>query len=173
MSKMQYSGDGSVALKVGLLGYPLADPPSSDTSPRFYVPSCTSATIAAAGMLAHAAYVYGAIPSLASEAADLKARAIKAWNNYQGTVPKQEQCDTGIVKAGNADRSAADQESESVAAAIWLFAVTDDQAYNTYLKNNYKSSTPYKDIGWSRYQPQQGKALLFYTSLPPADSTLK
>ncbi|MDB6105094.1 MAG: glycoside hydrolase, family 9 [Gammaproteobacteria bacterium] len=173
IKKMQYSADGSVALKVGSLGYPYADPPSSDTSPRFYVPSCTSATIAAAGMLAHAAYVYGAVPSLASEAADLKARAIKAWNNYQGTVPKQEQCDTGIVKAGNADRSAADQESESVAAAVWLFAVTNDQAYNTYLKGNYKSSTPYKDIGWSRYQPQQGKALLFYTTLPQADPTLK
>jgi hypothetical protein len=124
-------------------------------------------------MMAHAAYVYGAIPSLASEAADLKARAIKAWNNYQGSAPKQEQCDTGIVKAGDADRTAADQESEAVAAAVWLFAVTKDQAYNTYLKSNYRNSTPYKDIGWSRYQPQQGKALLFYTTLPQADSTLK
>jgi hypothetical protein len=173
IKKMQYSADGSVALKVGALGYPYADPPSSDTSPRFYVPGCTSATIAAAGMMAHAAYVYGAIPSLASEAADLKARAIKAWNNYQGSAPKQEQCDTGIVKAGDADRTAADQESEAVAAAVWLFAATKDQAYSTYLKGNYKSSTPYKDTGWARYQPQQGKALLFYTTLPQADSTLK
>jgi len=173
IKKMQYSADGSVALKVGSLGYPRADPPSSDTSPRFYVPSCTSATISAAGMLAHAAYVYGGIPSLVSEAADLRNRAIKAWNNYQGIVQKQEQCDTGIVKAGAADWSTADQESEAVVAAVWLFAVTDDQAYNTYVKNNYKNTRPYNDAGWSRYQPQQGKALLFYTTLPQADSTLK
>lgn len=173
IKKMQYSADGSVALKVGELDYALADPPSSDTSPRFYVPACTSATISAAGMLAHAAYVYGAIPSLVSEAADLKNRAIKAWNNYQGIAQKQEHCDTGIVKAGIADWSTADQENEAVAAAVWLFAVTNDQAYNTYVKNNYKNTRPYNDIGWSRYQPQQGKALLSYTTLPQADSTLK
>jgi endoglucanase len=173
IKKMQYSADGSVALKVGSLGYPLADPPSSDTSPRFYVPSCTSATIAAAGMLAHAAYVYGGIPSLVAEAADLKNRAIKAWNNYQGSATKQEQCDTGIVKAGNADWSTADQQAEAVVAAVWLFAVTGDQAYDTYVKNNYKNTRPYNDAGWSRYQPEQGKALLFYTTLPQADSTLK
>jgi endoglucanase len=173
IKKMQYSADGSVALKVGLLGYPPSHPPSSDTSPRFYVPSCTSATIAAAGMLAHAAYVYGGITSLASEAADLKDRAVRAWNNYQGFATKQEQCDTGIVKAGDADWSAADQEAEAVTAAVWLFAATGDPAYNTYVRNNYKNSRPYKDIGWSRYQPEQGKALLFYTTLPQADSTLK
>ena len=173
IKKMQFSADGSVALKVGLLGYPLADPPSSDTSPRFYVPSCTSATIAAAGMMAHAAYVYAGISSLASEAADLKSRAIKAWNNYQGIAAKQEQCDNGIVKAGDADWSTADQEGAAVVAAVWLFAATGDQAYNTYVMNNYRNTRSYNDVGWSRYQPEQGKALLFYTTLPQADATLK
>ncbi|MEA3181221.1 MAG: endoglucanase [Gammaproteobacteria bacterium] len=173
LKKMQYSTDGSVALKVGSLAYPLADPPSSDTSRRYYLPSCTSSTIAAAGMFAHASYVYGGIGSLSAEAADLKNRAILAWNNYQGVATRQEQCDTGIVKAGDADWSTSDQQAAAVVAAVWLFAITGDQTYNTYVKNNYKNTRPYQDIGWSRYQPEQGKALLFYTWLQQADTTLK
>jgi hypothetical protein len=49
LKKMQYP-DASAALKVGDIVYAGASPPSSDKSPRFYVPSCTSATIALAGM---------------------------------------------------------------------------------------------------------------------------
>ena len=173
IKKMQFSSDGSVALKVGSLGYPLATPPSSDTSPRYYVPACTSSTIAAAGMFAHASYVYGAFPALASEAADLKNRAVLAWNNYQGITTKQENCDTGVVKAGDADWSASQQQAEAVVAAVWLYAITNNQTYNTYVKSNYKNTQPYNDIGWTRYNPEQGKALLFYTTLSQADPTLK
>ena len=85
LKKMQYA-DGSFALKVGELDYVPASPPSSDHSPRFYVPSCTSATIAGAGMLAHAAYEFRSFAPLAAEARDLKARAALAWRQYQGGV---------------------------------------------------------------------------------------
>ncbi|MEJ1963997.1 MAG: glycoside hydrolase family 9 protein [Gammaproteobacteria bacterium] len=173
LKRMQFAADGSVALKVGVLGYPSQSPPSSDTSKRFYVPSCTSSTIAAAGMFAHAAHVYATIPGLAGEVPDLKSRAIKAWNNYQSITPKQEMCDTGVVKAGDADWVTADQESAAVVAAVWLYAITGDAAYNTYVKNNYKNTQPYHDFGWVRYKPQEGKALLFYTTLANADATLK
>jgi hypothetical protein len=171
LKKMQYA-DGSFALKVGELDYVPASPPSSDHSPRFYVPSCTSATIAGAGMLAHAAYEFGSFSPLAAEARDLKARAVLAWKQYQATEPKQTACDTGVVHAGLADLPVDEQSGVAVEAAIYLFALTADPAYEAYIAKHYKEAHPYHDIGWSRYKPDQGEALLFYAALPGSDRTL-
>jgi endoglucanase len=172
LKKMQYP-DGSVALKVGEVVYANASPPSSDHSPRFYVPSCTSATIASAGMLAHAAVVFREFPALASEAGALERRAGMAWRNYQSTPAKQSKCDTGVVHAGNADLSVADQDALAVEAAVYLYALTADQSYGDYVKAHFKETKPYHDVGWTRYQPDQGEALLYYTRLKDAAPSLK
>ena len=95
---MQYT-DGSLALKVGVTEYRTAFPPSTDTLQRYYVPACTSSSIAGASMFAHAAYVYGNIPGLANEASDLKDRAKRAWAHYQSIPGKQTSCDSGEIKA--------------------------------------------------------------------------
>jgi endoglucanase len=163
LKKMQYP-DGSVALKVGEIVYALAAPPSSDHNTRYYIPSCTSSTISAAGMLAHASYVFDRIPALSKEAADLKPRAIAAWNNYQKNAVKQLHCDTGIVHAGNADLSEEMQNSSAVVAAVYLFAITNEPVYDKYVQAHYRDAKPYRDIGWSRYQPEQGESLLFYAT---------
>ena len=157
--RMQYR-DGSAALKVGEIVDALADPPSSDKNARFYVPSCTSATIAVAGMFAHASYVFGSISALSREAADLRARASAAWRNYQSVGSKQTNCDTGVVRAGRADWNEQDQNAEAVVAAIYLYAITDDPAYATYVGAHYRELQPYHDIGWTRYKSEQGEALL-------------
>ncbi|GAC1630572.1 MAG: hypothetical protein NVS9B10_23130 [Nevskia sp.] len=172
LKRMQYP-DGSVALKVGAIAFGSASPPSSDTQARYYVPACTSATIAAAGMYAHAAYVYRDFPKLLDDAVDLKRRAIAAWNQYAAAPAKQTDCDNGTVKAGDADLGAASQDSAAAAAAIYLFALTGEAAYGDYLKQHYRSLQPYRDIGWSRYVPFEGEALLFYTGLPDADEKLR
>jgi hypothetical protein len=78
-----------------------------------------------------------------------------------------------VVHAGDSDLSADQQQAEAVVAAVYLYAITGDATYDNYLKAHYMDSTPYKDIGWSRYDPQQGEALLFYTTLPNADSALR
>src|SRR5581483_7203376 len=172
LKKMQ-SADGSVALKVGEIVYAAAAPPSSDHQARYYIPSCSSSTIAAAGMFAHASHVFARVPALAQQAVDLKSRAIAAWNNYQGSTTKQTHCDTGIVHAGNADWSQADQQASAAVAAIYLFAATGESAYDQYLREHYHDLQPYHDFGWSRYKPEQGEALLFYTTLPQADPVLR
>jgi endoglucanase len=171
LKKMQYP-DGSAALKVGDIVYVPAAPPSSDHSPRYYVPSCTSGTIAAAGMFAHAAYVFGGIGGLAQESVELKGRAIAAWNNYHGVTPKQTHCDDGVVHSAVADWSEADQNAAAVVAAIYLYAITGDAAYDDYIGRHYRELTPYTQDGWSRYRPEQGEALLFYTTLPHAHAGL-
>ena len=146
LKKMQYT-DGSFALKVGAVEYAAASPPSSDHSARYYVPSCTSATIAGAGMLAHAAYVFSAFAPLAAEAEDLRRRARLAWQQYQGSQSKQIHCDSGVVHAGNADLSVADQNGLAVEAAVYLFAATGDAGFENYLKAHYRESYPYHDVG--------------------------
>jgi endoglucanase len=172
LKRMQFD-DGSVALKVGDIKIMNPSPPSSDASARFYVPACTSSTIAAAGMFAHAAYVFERFPSLRTYSGDLKTRAIRAWDQYQGRPSTQTHCDQGVVLAGNADRSADDQASEAVEASIYLFALTGDLKYQDYVKAHYREMRPYHDIGWSRYQADQGESLLFFTSLKSADSSLR
>jgi endoglucanase len=172
LKKMQFPDD-SVALKLGDLTFATASPPSSDHSERFYVPSCSSATIAAAGIFAHASYVYGKIPALAADAADLKRRAIGAWKNYQRVPVKQTQCDKQVVLAGNADWSLEEQNAHAVEAAIYLLAITSDPGYGDYVAAHYRETRPYHDFGWSRYVPDQGESLLFFTRLPMAKPALK
>ena len=171
LKRMQYP-DGSAALKVGELVDALADPPSSDKNSRFYVPSCSSATIAVAGMFAHASYVFGSFSGLSAEAADLRARASAAWKNYQ-SVGKQTQCDTGVVRAGRADWNEQDQNAEAVVAAIYLYAITSNQEYADFVAAHYREMQPYHDIGWSRYKPEQGDGLLFYANLPSVDAKMR
>ncbi len=172
LKKMQYP-DGSAALKVGEIVYAPAAPPSSDHNVRYYVPSCSSSTIAVAGMFAHAAYVFAGMPALAGEAGELRARAIAAWNNYQGLPGRQAHCDTGIVHAGDADWSEEQQDAAAVVAAVYLFAITDKSGYDEYIRAHYRETKPYRDPGWSRYSPEQGEALLFYTMLANADPTTR
>ncbi|TDU28645.1 cellulase-like Ig domain-containing protein [Panacagrimonas perspica] len=172
LKKMQQP-DGTSLLKVGARKHVTAAPPSSDTQPRYYVGSCTSSTIANAAMFAHAARVFAGFPALAKDAGDLKARAVKAFDAYQAKPDKETNCDDGKVLSGDADQDRETQEGIAVTASIYLFAVTGEQRFHDYLKANYRKLQPYKDVGWSRYHPQMGEALLYYTRLPNADSELR
>ncbi len=171
--KRMQNPDGSASLKVGEIVDTMGSRPGDDPKPRFYVPSCTSATIAIAGMFAHAAYVYRSVDALRPDAATLKMRAIAAWKNYQQAPAKQIHCDDGTVRAGIADWNEAAQTSAAVVASVYLFALTGDPEYQHFLEAHYRETRPYRDSGWSRYEPEQGEALLFYTSLPDADPALK
>jgi hypothetical protein len=124
-------------------------------------------------MFAHASYVFEKFPALSAQALGLHARAVAAWKNYQGQPDKQVHCDTGVVHAGNADMTAQDQSAEAVVASVYLFAISGDAQYDSYLKAHYRELRPYHDAGWSRYAPEQGEALLFYTTLPQADPQLR
>jgi hypothetical protein len=171
LQKMQ-NEDGGVLIKMGTIDYDTVSPPSQDRRPRYYAPVCSASTIAAASMFAHGAIVFARFPSLSSYAEDLQNRAIKAWNWYQSN-PKRDDCDSQEIKAGDADWGLDKQEQESVVAAIYLFALTGDRQYDTYIQKNYPKTRPYQDNGWSRYDPEQGDALLYYTKLPQANTEIK
>ncbi len=172
LQKMQEPA-GGVALKVGGLEFAEASPPSSDRSERYYVPSCTSSTVAAAGMFAHAAWVYRSFPGLRDESTRLTKSARRAWRHYRAAGQLQTDCDSGAIKGGDADWSVEQQKEAAVTAAVYLFAVTGDDEYDKYLAAHLTDAKPYRDAGWSRYNPEGGDALMFYATLPDANPELR
>ena len=173
LKKMQVE-DGGVIVKVGNIDYDSVSPPSEDARPRYYAPVCSSSSIAAASMFAHGALVFGQFEELADYAADLGARAVRAYAWYL-TNPRRDDCDSGEIKAGDADRTLADQDALQAVAAVYLFALTGEQVYQDALEATYRNAKPFSDgdaLRWSMYDPDQGDALLYYTTLEGADPEL-
>lgn len=172
LKKMQ-NRDGTAALKVGVIDYKRVGVPSADRLPRYYIASCTSSTITAAGMFAHAAEIYRTIPQLADEAQELSRRGRMAFDAFLSAKSLDLDCDDGTIHSGDADLDRDAQLGFAAQAAIHLFAATGEARFHDYLKKNYKAMWPYRDIGWNRYYPSMGDALLHYTTLPNADSDFK
>lgn len=167
LGKMQLD-DGSVLTKVGLLGFEIPLVPSAASEPRYYEEACSSSTIAAAGMFAHGALVLDDISGLADESAELRDRAIRAWNRYQA-MERRDDCDPQEVKAGDADLSIEEQASFEVVAAVYLFALTGEAVYRSAVTAGYERTQPFQGEGFGSYRPEQADALLFYRGLPGAD----
>lgn len=170
LKKMQ-DEDGGVYIKLGNIDHNIVARPSWDQRPRYYAPKCSSATIDTSSMFAHAAVVLRQFPALTGYAEDLKTRALKAWQWYE-SHPKQTDCDSQEIKSGDADRSIDDQKATSVIAAIYLFALNPEPKYTQHIQSNLSFTRPFSEDTWSRYRPQDGDALLFYTQLPEADAAL-
>lgn len=173
MMKMQPADlSGAVLLKVGNAEH--GDPiPEASTFPRFYYPGgCSASTIAAASMFAHAALIYSKVPALKSYGDELATRAKRAFAHFQQN-PRRIDCDDGSVLSGDADKSLVEQEQTSVVAAIYLFALTGEQAYADVIAKSYRATRPFQEDRWSSYDPDQGEALLFYASLPNAAAAIK
>lgn len=169
--------DGSTHLKMGSRNYSenTLSPPSANTDPRYYGPVCTSASVSLAGMFAHAALVYGQIPGLAAYATSLGVHAEAAWNwalPYFTSGTLQTGCDDGSIVAGDADWSVAEQEQAFVTAAVHLFALTGDPAYDAFVTQHYASTEPISQSFWGPYFMPLNDALLRYAALPDADPTV-
>jgi len=116
--------------------------------------------------------LYRGVEPLRSDTLELEARARRAWDNFQHTA-RQAHCDSGAVKAGIADWSEAQQQGAALVAAIYLYALTADPQFQGYIAAHYRDTRPFRDFGWSRYDSDQGEALLYYTTLAGADATTR
>ncbi|HKY39983.1 MAG TPA: glycoside hydrolase family 9 protein [Polyangiaceae bacterium] len=163
---------GGVLPKVGNVDH--GDPiPEKSRYPRFYYPEpCSSATVAAAGMFAHAALVMQNIPQLKDYAGNLRERALRAWSHFQ-QHPRSPDCDDGSIKSGDSDRTLVEQEQASIVAAVYLFALTGDDSYSDAVSDGFRITRPMQEDRWSSYDPEQGEALIFYTTLAKADGITK
>ncbi len=163
---------GGVLIKMGNIEYGDSVPDQS-THKRYYYPEpCSSATIVAAGLFAHGALVFGKFAGQRAHAGDLKKRAARAWDYYQGHE-KSADCDDGTIKSGDADRSLHEQEQAAVSGAVYLYALTQDSKYDAFVKEHHGITRPFEDDRWSVYDQSQGDALLYYASLPSADASAK
>ncbi len=170
------NADGSVHIKMGSINYDdnAQSPPSLNTDPRYYGPACTSASISVASMFAHAALVFQDIGPLSSYAQNLRTKAELAWTYVQPFLDSNnldENCDDGTIKAGDADRSMAEQRGEAITAAIYLHLLTGSLTYENYLIANLSDAPPIGGDLWDNYNTIKIDALLRYATLPSADAT--
>ncbi len=170
LTKMQ-AADGGVYIKMGEIDYRDAWPPSADRRPRYYGPECSASTIVTAGVFAHAARVYGRFKPWAAFAAELRARAERAWDWYQ-THPRGYDCDTGEIKAGSANLDAAAQDRAEVVAAFHLWALTGQPGYHEAFKKKVGSMRQLADKVWSPYEMGAAEMLFEYLAQPGADRAI-
>ncbi|MCW5940928.1 MAG: glycoside hydrolase family 9 protein [Fimbriimonadaceae bacterium] len=162
--KMQ-DADGGVFVKMGDVDN------SGPTRPRYYGPKCTGATITTVMNFAHAARVYSRFPKWKAFADGLRARAEKGWRYYH-SHPQTVRSDTGEIRAGNASRSAEDQDRLEGMAGIHLFALTGKKEYHDAVLKQAGKTRQLSEGIWSPYETGMTEALTDYLSLPNADPAL-
>ncbi|MCB9201406.1 MAG: glycoside hydrolase family 9 protein [Flavobacteriales bacterium] len=166
--------DGSVHIKMGSQNFSenVLAPPSANTDPRFYGPVCSSATLAAAAMFAHAARVFGGVPAYAMFAQQLQAQAEACWTQVQPQLMNNTldtDCDDGSIVAGDADRSVPEQWALAFETAVHLFRATGDADHAQFIADHYQDMTPLVNDLWYTYDLPVIDALLDYAALTDAD----
>ena len=170
--------DGSTHIKMGSASYDENEmyPPSLNTDPRYYGPTCSAASIAVASMFAHAAVVFRRIPALQDYAEILETRAINSWNYVLPQLNSNtldENCDDGSILSGDADWYAPEQLERAVVAAMHLYELTEDSAYDSYFLEHYQETEPLSAGFWGPYKFALNDALLQYTTLPNSNTIAK
>lgn len=176
MNKM-INDDGTVILKMGSLEYVINDnaPPSNNTEPRYYTPTCSSASIAIASTHAHAAKVFNQFSSMETFADVLESNAILCWNtfiDFYNNDTLEVNCDDQTVKAGDADWDEPTQINNALVAASYLFDLTGDVQYSNFITDNINLAEP---ILAEMYQPHHIvllEAILNYSVLQNADPSI-
>ena len=171
LAKMQ-EDDGGVLLKMGNVAGASASPPSEDLRPRYYVPSCSSSTIAAAGMYAHAALIFRDYEPWKQFAAELEAQATAAWEWYHAN-PKSTDCDDGTVQAGDADRDLGSQQQSALVSAVYLHQLTGETSFRQYVLDNFDAANPFSSGFYSVYTSYAAEALLYYVETEFAPASIR
>lgn len=165
--KMQ-NNDGSVLCVIGGGG---VSPPSGDNAQRHYGPATTSASLSAAGIFALAAIQFNAIGQT-TYGATLKTAAENAWT-WANANPGVTFYNAGTLAAGEQELGAYETSGRKIAAAIYLYALTGNTTYRTYVDNNY---TNMHLLMWTFAYPFEGSeqdALLYYAKTTGATTSVK
>ena len=184
MPNFNSSDVGSVLHKVSVVDWNSgAPPPSADTSMHRYAPPTTSATISAAGAYAHAALVYQASSdaTLQTFGQKLETAAVNAWNWLQANPAYSTYDNAGFVNV-SAEDNVEYQKANKLAAAIYLFALTGEAEYGSYIEANIADGllinpTDPNDFDNAYLLPdgprlEAGNAQLLYAHLPTANKTI-
>ncbi len=170
--------DGSAHIKMGSANHSenSAAPPSANTDPRYYGPTCTSASITVASVFAHAAIVLGDFSSLTTYAQTLETKAEDAWAYvlpFLDDNTLETDCDNGSIVSGDADLDSDAQYEAALGAAIYLFALTGDATYHQYVIDHIDDAYPMNSGDWNNYRNSIQSALLYYTTLSGNDPLIE
>ncbi len=163
--KMQDS-DGGAHCVVGVENYASASPPSADLADRFYGPKTTSASFTVAAVFALAAKQARKINNATWQnyADDLESKAEDAWT-WGIDNPSQTYYNAGIIAAGEQEMDTYNLDMTKLIAAVYLYSLTGNAAYKSYVESNYNSSHM---MSWGFVYPFENKiqlALLYYAHL--------
>jgi endoglucanase len=161
--KMQQS-NGSVLSVVGTQNFATASPASADLAQRLYGPATTSASFTAASNFALASKVLSVFPSLATYSATLQTAAISAYN-WAVANPNITFYNSGIIAAGENETDLYGTTSRQFAAAVYLYALTGNATYKTYVDANYLNIHAYQWTYWYQFEMPQQDALMYYATL--------
>jgi poly(3-hydroxybutyrate) depolymerase len=160
--KMQQA-NGSVLSVVGVENYASASPPSADVVRRLYGPATTSASYTAAAVFALAAIQYNAL-GMTAYATTLQTAATNAYNwataNANVTFYNE-----NIIAAGEQEVDGYETNARHLAAAVFLYALTNNSTYKSYVEANY---TNMHLLQWTFayvFESTHQDALLYYTNL--------
>ncbi len=168
--------NGAVYMKIGGRNYDenSASPPSINSETRYYEKTCTSSTIAATSMFAHASKVFSQFSNLSSYAQTLKDKALLTWSYVEPRIENgtlEDNCDEEAVMSSDSDRSINEQKEMALNAAIYLFDITNDAKFQEYVANHLNDIN-LTDI-WSNYHMMSVDALLYFTTISGVNTTLK
>ncbi|MFK8101892.1 MAG: glycoside hydrolase family 9 protein, partial [Saprospiraceae bacterium] len=169
--------DGSAHIKMGSISYSenVSSPPSANTDPRYYGPTCTSASISNASVFAHAAKVFEEFASMSAYSNTLKTNATNCWNYVLPALNNntlETDCDDGTIKAGDADWTVDEQKEFAVGAAVYLMQLHGDNSYNQYVMSHLNDTEAIDNSYWGAGKTVTHDALLLYTTLSDADATV-
>ncbi len=162
--------DGSV---ISIVGLSAASPPSATTGPSVYGPASTSATLSAAAAFAYGSRVFRELGDDAY-ADDLQTRAEDAWDWAEANpavVFKNNDSASGSQGVGAGQQEVDDngRKMKKLAAAVQLFAITNDAKYQTYFDENYDNSGYSVLTGYvAAWEAEHHETYLDYTELPDA-----
>ncbi len=168
LERMQ-NADGSV---LSVMALDSASPPSKADGPSYYGPASTSATLSTAAAFAFAARVYGTtgLPGHAQYADDLTARAVDAWNwaeahpdvtFYNNDARDQSQ---GLA-AGQQEVDDKARMAKRLAAAVYLFAATGEEAYRDIAEQGIADAAVMHGASLTPYDLEAQDAIRFYATL--------
>lgn len=169
--RMQQS-DGSLLSKVSVTGFQGSSPPSSDKTPRYYGAASTSSTLTGAALFALAAKQYRStgIAALQTYANTLQTASGRAWQ-WASANPSVVFTNAGFSSA-NPEVGDYDRSARQLAAAVYLFALTGDATYRSYVDANYQNMHL---LAWGYAYPFETSyqdALLYYAQTTGATASV-
>jgi endoglucanase len=170
--KMQQSSGGVLSM-VGVVGFSSASPASAHTTQRVYGPETANASISLAAACALASKQFAAIGNI-TYANTLKTAAENAYN-WAEANPTAQFYNTGIISAGEQEVGASSYElaAKKLAAAVYLYGITSNLSYKTYVESNYQNMHL---LLWGYaylYETHTQDALLYYAALSAATPAVK